>query len=836
MRAPNGELLGYRGTGRDVTDQVAALNEREKAAKLLEAVFENMAEGVSVADADLNIVAFNNRFLDLLGFPEDLFEVGDPFEKFIRYNAERGEYGPGDPNQQVRERVALARKGAPHNQERIRPDGVIFEIRGNPIPGGGFVTTYADVTERKRAELALRRSESGLANAQRIAQLGNWDWNIATGELTWSDEAYRIFDRDSEGFEPTYEAFLKAVHPEDRALVQKALSNALAGYPYSLDHRIILPNGDTRIVHEQGEVEFDENGKAAVMHGIVHDVTEHRKAVSAVREGERHVHAIMENVADSLITIDEAGIVQTINPAVERMFGYTTAELIGQNIKVLMPTPHRIEHDNHLRRYLATGNATILGVTAREVVAQRKDGSPIDVELTASEMWHGGDRMFIGVLRDITARKQADETLRQKTTFIELSKVVAAAANEASSVEEALETCITAVCRHFGWSAGHAYLPAQDDTGELAPSMIWHLDDTEKFQALREVTMRSRFAPGQGLPGRVLANRKPLWIADLTKDPNFPRSHVTENIGITSAIGFPVLVGSEVAAVLEFFSEDAIEPDEAALDAMTHIGKQIGRVIERAEAERQLLTAKEAAERADRTKGEFLATMSHELRTPLNAIIGFSEVMGQELFGPLGHATYKEYLGDIKTSGTHLLNIINDILDVSKAQAGMIELADDSVDLTEIIETCLRLLKPRAKEKGLTLEVDLPATATRIRGDRQRLNQVLLNLLSNAVKFTNQGSITVRLRCDQEDGIVLQFIDTGIGIAEADLERIMEPFTQADSTLSRAHEGTGLGLPLSRVFVEAHGGELSIKSVFAKGSIVTVRLPSERLLSAADAA
>jgi signal transduction histidine kinase len=333
-----------------------------------------------------------------------------------------------------------------------------------------------------------------------------------------------------------------------------------------------------------------------------------------------------------------------------------------------------------------------------------------------------------------------------------------------------------------------------------------------------------------------LANREPLWIADVTKDPNFPRSHVAENIGIASAIGFPVLVGSGVAAVLEFFSEDAIEPDEAALDAMTHIGKQIGRVIERAEAERQLLTAKEAAERADRTKGEFLATMSHELRTPLNAIIGFSEVMGQELFGPLGHATYKEYLGDIKTSGTHLLNIINDILDVSKAQAGMIELADDSVDLTEIIETCLRLLKPRAKEKGLTLEVDLPATATRIRGDRQRLNQVLLNLLSNAVKFTNQGSITVRLRCDQEDGIVLQFIDTGIGIAEADLERIMEPFTQADSTLSRAHEGTGLGLPLSRVFVEAHGGELSIESVFAKGSIVTVRLPSERLLSAADAA
>ncbi|MHA1152255.1 MAG: sensor histidine kinase, partial [Alphaproteobacteria bacterium] len=237
-----------------------------------------------------------------------------------------------------------------------------------------------------------------------------------------------------------------------------------------------------------------------------------------------------------------------------------------------------------------------------------------------------------------------------------------------------------------------------------------------------------------------------------------------------------------------------------------------------------------------RTKGEFLANMSHELRTPLNAIIGFSDIMAQELFGPLGHGTYMEYVDDIKTSGTHLLNIINDILDISKAEAGAINLADDSVDLIEIIKTSMRLLKPHASEKGLNFELDLPPAATRIRGDRRRLKQVLLNLLSNAVKFTNRGSITVRLRCDPGGGVLLRIIDTGIGIPEADLERIMEPFSQADSTLSRTHEGTGLGLPLSRVFVEAHDGQLTIESVFGKGTIATVRLPASRLLSAADAA
>jgi signal transduction histidine kinase len=182
------------------------------------------------------------------------------------------------------------------------------------------------------------------------------------------------------------------------------------------------------------------------------------------------------------------------------------------------------------------------------------------------------------------------------------------------------------------------------------------------------------------------------------------------------------------------------------------------------------------------------------------------------------------------------LNIINDILDVSKAEAGMIKLADDSVDLAEIVQTSVRLLEPRASEKGLDFELDLPQTPARVRGDRQRLNQILLNLLSNAVKFTTRGGITVRLRCDPEDGVLLRIIDTGIGIPEADLERIMEPFTQGDSTLSRVHEGTGLGLSLSRALVEAHDGRLTIDSVFGEGSIVTVRLPASRLLDAADAA
>jgi len=259
-------------------------------------------------------------------------------------------------------------------------------------------------------------------------------------------------------------------------------------------------------------------------------------------------------------------------------------------------------------------------------------------------------------------------------------------------------------------------------------------------------------------------------------------------------------------------------------------------VIERTRTRQQLLAAKETAEHAARTKSEFLATMSHELRTPLNAIIGFSEIMAGEMFGPVGQRAYKDYAEDILQSGTHLLNIINDILDVSKAEAGMLTLSADVVELKQLIQDCLRLVRPRATDKRVDIRTDLPDVPLRVSGDRLRLKQILLNLLSNAVKFTPTGSVTVKLRASARHGIVLQVIDTGIGIPEKDLGRVMEPFTQVDSSLSRTHEGTGLGLPLSRVLAELHDGELAVDSVFGKGTVATVRLPAERWIGAEDAA
>jgi PAS domain S-box-containing protein len=782
------------------------------------------------------MVAFNPRFLELLEFPPDRFQAGDHFEKFIGYNAERGEYGPGDAEEQVRARVELAGRFEPHKIERVRPDGTVIDIRGNPLPGGGFVTTYQDVTESRRAEDALRQSEASLGHAQRIAHLGNWDWDIANNAVTWSDETYRILGLAPRERDASYASFELSVHPDDRERVKAAFAEALAGAPFVIDHRLVLADESVRTVHEEAEVEFDASGRAVFMRGTIQDVTEQRRAATAVRDNERFIRAVMDNVADALVTMSETGTIETVNHAVETLFGYGAEELIGRNVSVLMPEPIRSSHDGYLHRYLRTGQARVLGVAAREVPGQHKDGTVIDVELTVSEMRHAGRRLFIGGMRDITERKLADESLRQKTAFVALSKSVAAAANEALTVEGAFQVCVDEICRHTGWPIGHVYMHDTDGGDELAPTAIWHLKDRQTFETFRRVTMTTLFAPGEGLPGRVVAERRSVCIRDVTADSNFPRARKAKDIGVRGGFGFPVFVGAEVAAVLEFFTEEAAELDRETHEVMIQVGNQLGRVIERARAETALLQSKETAEYANRTKSEFLATMSHELRTPLNAIIGFSEVMMQEMFGPLGHTNYQDYAQDIRASGNHLLNIINDILDVSKAEAGMIDLADERVDLSDLIEASLRLVRPRAEEKNLAFDLNLPDAPVRIVGDGRRLKQVLLNLLSNAVKFTTEGTASIRLRASHADGVTLQVTDTGIGIAEPDLHRIMEPFTQVDSTLSRTYDGTGLGLPLSRALIELHGGELTVDSSFGKGTVATVRLPAERLVGSENAA
>jgi len=256
-------------------------------------------------------------------------------------------------------------------------------------------------------------------------------------------------------------------------------------------------------------------------------------------------------------------------------------------------------------------------------------------------------------------------------------------------------------------------------------------------------------------------------------------------------------------------------------------------ITERKRIEADLRRAKEEAELASRTKTEFLANMSHELRTPLNAVIGFAEIMQSEMFGPLGDGHYGEYAADIRDSGQHLLNLINDLLDVSKIEFGKVELVEEVVDLTAIIDSCMRLMRDRADQAGVELTAHTPANLPYLRADNRRLKQILLNLMSNAVKFTPAGGqVTVRATLPEDGGLEIAVSDTGIGIAAHDLAKALQPFGQIDSRMTRKYQGTGLGLPLTKSMIELHGGSLRLESVVGRGTTATLLLPASRLVVA----
>jgi signal transduction histidine kinase len=296
---------------------------------------------------------------------------------------------------------------------------------------------------------------------------------------------------------------------------------------------------------------------------------------------------------------------------------------------------------------------------------------------------------------------------------------------------------------------------------------------------------------------------------------------------MTAGIDSATAVEAMRRGAYDYFDK-AGHPD-ALFPVLDRCFDRVALLHEREAAYHALRIAKEEAEAASRGKSGFLATMSHELRTPLNAIIGFSEMMLHEVLGDLGNDQYRSYAADIHESGEHLLQIINDILDLSKAEAGKLELHEEVFDVRDTIRSVRQLITARICRGGLSDCFEIDAAMPLLRADERKTKQVLLNLVTNAVKFTLPGGrVEVRGHFDPETGVVLKVDDTGIGIAGCDLDRVLRPFEQVDSTINRAHQGTGLGLPLVKAIMELHGGTLVLESAVGVGTCVTVTFPASR--------
>ncbi len=458
---------------------------------------------------------------------------------------------------------------------------------------------------------------------------------------------YQYTERDAIGMD------VRDIIPETHiGQFNAIISQSVAGRSVTpIDSVRVTRSGAMRHVILTTAPMLDEHGKP---HSIIfseRDVTEVRQIQQHAREREARLDGMVEEASDGIVTINAKGIILSVNPAIERLFGYTKEELAGENVSMLMPSPYRDEHDGYLARYLLTGRAKIIGV-GRQVVGVRKDGSEFPVDLAVTRHSVGDETLFTGFLRDISARLEAEREMLDTAAALELSN--------------------------------HALQKAMGD-----------------------------------------------------------------------------------------------------------------------------------AENASRTKSEFLANMSHEIRTPMTAIMGFADIVREGISAGASREDLTEAINTVTRNGQYLLQIINDILDLSKIESERLDLEDIEFDLPQMLLDIRGLMQVRADAKGLSFDVycvgPLPKT---IRSDPTRLKQILINLIGNAIKFTENGSVKVVTRMseegDQAHTLQWDVVDTGIGIDAAKLNTVFEPFKQADQSTTRVHGGTGLGLCICKRLAVILGGDVEI--------------------------
>jgi two-component system sensor histidine kinase/response regulator len=506
------------------------------------------------------------------------------------------------------------------------------------------------------------------------------------------------------------------------------------------------------------------------------DARERAKYIEELRDAGARTRSILDTAADGIITFDEYGTVESINEAVETIFGYPAEELKGQKVEALMPEIPRLARGDFFVDHLLGGETQSIG-GGREMLGRRSDGTTFPLDLALNEMHLGNRRMFTGVVRDITARKQAEQLLHQQLAAIRAS-------TEGIAILDQRREFI-----HMNDAFVRINACARAD--ELIGKSLEDLYDGHELWRLREGVL-------------PMLERAGSWRGEML-------SRKCDGTMYPQEVSLAHIEGGGFVCVIRDITQRKLSEAEVA-------------------------EARDVAIEAARVKAEFLANMSHEIRTPMNGVIGMTGLLLDTDLDPM----QRSFSEAIHESANALLRVINDILDFSKIEAGKLRFEKFDFDLRATVEGAVEILAERAQAKGVELisfiSHEVPVS---LRGDPVRLRQVLLNIIGNAVKFTHDGEIYVTASVDAETGTdaLLRFVvrDTGIGIPEEAQRRLFKPFTQVDGSASRQYEGTGLGLVISKHIVELMGGEIGVESAPGRGSTFwfTVRLEKQAERAAA---
>ncbi|WAS90237.1 sensor histidine kinase [Nannocystis punicea] len=413
--------------------------------------------------------------------------------------------------------------------------------------------------------------------------------------------------------------------------------------------------------------------------------------------------------------------------------------------------------------------------------------------------------------------KVSTREVLQKNALLAMISSITIAANEAQTEADVYRICMHKVCSASGWSLARL-------TPASGVSSRWHVAD----RLAAEFTGQLVDGEPTVLGLDALRSGKPVWAPDLRARLDAPWIERAAALGLRGGAALPVVVGGQVIAVVEFFGTAGEGTATALMLAMATIGAEIGRVLARLRADEAVAQARDAAEGASRTKSAFLAGMSHELRTPLNAILGYADLV-HEILDEQGEKDLRDDIVRIRQAGEHLLGLINNILDLSKVEAGRMPVLCERFDLAALIRDTADLLKPLMDRRNNVACLDISAELADVETDPTLVRQILFNLISNASKFTDAGTITIAAsRPTDPSGapwFQLSVADTGVGMTEEQCAQLFEPYRQADPRLGRRAGGTGLGLTLCRGLCTLLGGTIAVYSAPGRGSCFTVRLP-----------